>query len=277
MDNIITRVTLLENANVGGALEDILRFSTGDHCTMFKEDHFYQDGRVLYIPSVEDHGIPIHSPISRNELASVLKWIYSFEDFVNITEGDMALAKEVFDQCEGEVPEDVYERIMDERNAETEKNFLRYEAVLFHRTAHVKALADKMLATGEIECKNPDSEVLIEVFILWAKEFDRLHGKESDDFDYEAEFDKFTRKRLLEKFGKKPTEEKKPVTWIAQCVTEQFAWSGFGNSSESAEKALLDYFNCTLGLDYTWEEFVREYNVIQTIHVTPGEGTHIEI
>ena len=109
------KISELEKALLSGkALSDVLPFRDGQDCTIYKADIFRPDDTILYIPDISLNEIPTELALNTDNSLSeasngkwgcmtaeeqirvVLSYCYTGEMFVEICEGDEALAWRLF-------------------------------------------------------------------------------------------------------------------------------------------------------------------------------------
>ena len=98
----------------GKTLSDLLPFRDGQECTIYKADTFRPDDTILYIPDISLNEIPTDlalnidnsmsdasngdwsSMTAAEQIRTVLSYCYTGEMFVEMCEGDEALAWRLF-------------------------------------------------------------------------------------------------------------------------------------------------------------------------------------
>lgn len=109
------KISELEKALLSGkALSEVLSLRDGQDCTIYKADTFRPDDTILYIPDISLNEIPIDlvlnidnsmsdassggwgSMTAAEQIHTVLSYCYTGEMFVEICEGDEALAWRLF-------------------------------------------------------------------------------------------------------------------------------------------------------------------------------------
>lgn len=106
----------------GKTLSELLSFRDGQECTIYKADTFRPDGTILYIPDVDLNEIPTDLPLNTDyslseasngkwdrmtaevQIRMVLSFCYTGEIFVEICQGDEALAWRLFCYCDWQHP-----------------------------------------------------------------------------------------------------------------------------------------------------------------------------
>jgi len=102
---VFTKENLKLLLQQGHTLNDLLAFSAGQDCEIFKSDVFLQGDTVIYIPDVCLNSIPIdHSITNPEELAEVLSYCYTGQDFIEECDGDTENAKRLFCYCDWQHP-----------------------------------------------------------------------------------------------------------------------------------------------------------------------------
>ena len=86
------RYALLGNA----CLKDILTFTDGQDCLMYKGSFFSAPDEVIYIPDTALNGIPLDRQIGVEDSERILSMCYTKADFLAECDGDAALAYRLF-------------------------------------------------------------------------------------------------------------------------------------------------------------------------------------
>ena len=119
------RMKLLE----GHPLTALVMLGPGQDCTIFKADKFSTDDEVIYIPDIELNDIPVNIDLSKDNSMSdssngawpvmqgweqvkvVLSCCYTGADFVELCEGDEALAYRLFCYCDWQHPSSAFPEV----------------------------------------------------------------------------------------------------------------------------------------------------------------------
>lgn len=100
----------------GKTLSDLLSFSPGQECEIYKAPAFYPDNTVLYIPDIDLNEIPIAQPITDPEkLQEVLAYCYTGEDFLTEANGDKDAAKDLFMYVDWQNPSSAWPEVQGDR------------------------------------------------------------------------------------------------------------------------------------------------------------------
>lgn len=82
---------------LGRALSEILEFTDGQDCVIFKSDRFFIDDEVCYIPDVSLNDLPIYKTmLDRDEINRITAACYTGTDFWTEAGGDAILAERLF-------------------------------------------------------------------------------------------------------------------------------------------------------------------------------------
>lgn len=81
----------------GRALSEVLEFTDGQDCIIFKADKFFADNEVCYIPDVDLNEIPIDkTSLSSEIIDEIINYCYTGNDFWTEAGGDAELAERLF-------------------------------------------------------------------------------------------------------------------------------------------------------------------------------------
>ena len=134
----MTRTDLAAGLRKGLCLSELLQFSDGQDCLIFKADRFTTGDHVIYVPDVELNEIPIRVAVNidnsmsdstdgmwgrmtaEGQIRVILSYCYTGDDFVDTCECDEALAYRLFCYCDWQhpisaLPEVAYEDEEDRR------------------------------------------------------------------------------------------------------------------------------------------------------------------
>ena len=94
----MTKSEIHGRLSAGETLDSLLRFRSGQECTIFKADAFQPGDDVLYIPDVALNDCDIDHDLRRNSeaIATILDCCYTGDDFVELCRGNVDLAEELF-------------------------------------------------------------------------------------------------------------------------------------------------------------------------------------
>jgi len=109
----MTKDELASRLRKGEKLQDIIPLVSGQECEMYKAVFFTKGDEILYIPDIELNGIPTASDLSGNEdeIRTVVENCYTGDDFINMCNGNIKLAKELFDYCDWQHPSSAMDEI----------------------------------------------------------------------------------------------------------------------------------------------------------------------
>lgn len=111
---MITKSELRERLEGGETLNEILAFSAGQECEMYKADDFEPGDTVLYIPDIWLNEIPISRELDPEELEEVLSMCYTGEDFMELCGGDAEKADRLFWYCDWQHPSSAVDELDDD-------------------------------------------------------------------------------------------------------------------------------------------------------------------
>lgn len=115
----------------GGKLEDILDFSDGQDCQIYK-DRFFRTlpDNVIYIPDITLNEIPIDRPVSREEIEHILGNCYTKQDFLGECDGDTILAYRLFCYIDWQHPSSAYPEVDYEDEEDKRRAAESYDSAL---------------------------------------------------------------------------------------------------------------------------------------------------
>lgn len=87
----------------GKILSHLFDFTDGQECLIYK-GNFTATDDVIYIPDIYLNEIPINIPLTKERLKDIEYDLYSGNDFINECNGNVRLAKELFDFCDWSHP-----------------------------------------------------------------------------------------------------------------------------------------------------------------------------
>ena len=93
-----------EGFHQGFALADLLTLSPGQDCMMFKAEKFRTDDEVIYIPDMCLNQITAYTVPPESEWKHIIGHCYTGAEFVELCEGDEALAYRLFNYCDWQHP-----------------------------------------------------------------------------------------------------------------------------------------------------------------------------
>lgn len=100
----MTKAELLEGLRNGSALKELLQLSPGQDCTIYKAEKFSIGDEVIYIPDMELNNITTGKSMYEEDAEYTVNRCYSGEDFVDLCDGDDALAYRLWCYCDWQHP-----------------------------------------------------------------------------------------------------------------------------------------------------------------------------
>ena len=88
----------------GHWLDELLKLSDGQDCLIYKAKHFYTNDVIIYIPDVTLNEITAFTVPKPAEVDHIIDKCYSGRDFVNLCDGDEALAYRLWCYCDWQHP-----------------------------------------------------------------------------------------------------------------------------------------------------------------------------
>lgn len=132
----MTKAELRAELMKGRTLDEILHFTDGQECLIFKVDRFVPGDEVLYIPDIDLNQIPVDLDLNRNnsmmdeakhgwgpmtaeeQVTVILSYCYTGDDFINECSGDEEKARYLFDYCDWQHPSSAYPEICDDEEGD---------------------------------------------------------------------------------------------------------------------------------------------------------------
>ena len=110
----MTKEELASRLRKGEKLKDIIPLVPGQECEMYKAVFFTIGDEILYIPDVSLNGISTNEDLSgdEEEIRNVVENCYTGDDFINVCQGNIKLAKELFDYCDWQHPSSAIDEIV---------------------------------------------------------------------------------------------------------------------------------------------------------------------
>lgn len=99
----MTKQEVIEQLKKGKTLSDLFIFTEGQECLIHK-GNFAATDDIIYIPDIYLNKISIDIPLTKEELDDIENDLYSGNDFINECNGNVKLAKELFDWCDWSHP-----------------------------------------------------------------------------------------------------------------------------------------------------------------------------
>lgn len=102
----MTKEELASRLRKGEKLADILPLVAGQECEMYKADSFSIGDEILYIPDVSLNEIPVDADLSKDpeEIEQVIENCYTGNDFIDLCQGNVMNAKDLFYFCDWQHP-----------------------------------------------------------------------------------------------------------------------------------------------------------------------------
>lgn len=97
---------LIEQLHHGEKLDDIIEFTPGQECDIFKEKwRDFENDELIYIPDIYlNEEVICGRPMTEKEINEFGECAYSWQDFLDECNGDIELAKRVFSNCDWQHP-----------------------------------------------------------------------------------------------------------------------------------------------------------------------------
>ena len=104
----------------------------GQECVIFRTNDFSTGDDVIYIPDYDLNGIPCEKDLSGDpeEINEVLGLMYTGKDFVDICDGNEALAERLFWYCDWQHPSSALPELEDDEDAPDPSPALEYSDLL---------------------------------------------------------------------------------------------------------------------------------------------------
>ena len=127
---MMTRAELAEGLAKGKTLESLLDFTDGQDCQIFKASGFSTGEDVIYIPDISLNEIPVDVVLNRDnslrdssggkwgsmtaqkQIQVALSYCYTGESFVEICNGDEALAYRLFQYVDWQHPSSALDEVV---------------------------------------------------------------------------------------------------------------------------------------------------------------------
>ena len=102
----MTKEELRTELQRGRTLDELLHFSRGQECLIFKADEFEPGDEILYIPDIDLNEIPADTDLSCDieGIFDVLGCCYTGDDFIEECDGNAELAERLFWYCDWQHP-----------------------------------------------------------------------------------------------------------------------------------------------------------------------------
>ena len=101
---MIRKGELRERLEGGATLDELLIFTNGQECPIFKAEEFVPGDAVLYIPDIWQNEIDTTSALTGEELEDALGMCYTGDDFIELCDGDAEKAERLFWFCDWQHP-----------------------------------------------------------------------------------------------------------------------------------------------------------------------------
>lgn len=99
----MTKQEVIEQLKKSKTLSDLFIFTEGQECLIHK-GNFAATDDIIYIPDIYLNEISIDVPLTEEDLEDIENDFYSGNDFIKECNGNVALAKELFDWCDWSHP-----------------------------------------------------------------------------------------------------------------------------------------------------------------------------
>lgn len=99
----MTKQEVIKQLKKGKVLSDLFIFTEGQECLIHK-GNFAATDDIIYIPDIYLNEISTNNPLTEEKLEDIENNLYSGNDFINECNGNVELAKELFDWCDWSHP-----------------------------------------------------------------------------------------------------------------------------------------------------------------------------
>lgn len=131
----MTKEEIMDRVKNNEPLANILHFTAGDGCLIYKADHFQPGDQVIYIPDTHLNEVELYDTnLIPEDVRRIEACLYTGDDFIEITCGSKALAERVFDYCDWSHPstaaldlldsDELYEKLNEAINMLTEIDYM---------------------------------------------------------------------------------------------------------------------------------------------------------
>lgn len=111
----MTKEELHRKLCAGKTMDELFHFQVGQECLIHKANTFTTGKEIIYIPDIDLNSVPKDRPLNgKEEIEEVLSLCYTGDDFVEECEGNVELAKCLFDYCDWQHPSSALPEIVDE-------------------------------------------------------------------------------------------------------------------------------------------------------------------
>lgn len=109
----ITKDQAIALLKEGKSIAEIFDLIEYEKYQFYKAKEWDPGDTVLYIPDLWNHGVPAHVSLllSDEDIETMMQLLFTGRDFIEICEGDKAIAKEVFENIDGAMPKEAYEDV----------------------------------------------------------------------------------------------------------------------------------------------------------------------
>lgn len=157
----MTREQLKERLYNGECLNDLLEFTPGQECDIYKAKEWNPGDEVIYIPDIYLNEIPINRPLinspTRNEINEVISNCYTGRDFMELCDNNEELAKDLFDYVDWQHPSSALDEVLEDYENQKELDS-HYGEIEFNNNNFIVKERD--------ECSNPEWMYLCDLFGL---------------------------------------------------------------------------------------------------------------
>ena len=168
----------------GQTVDELFPPIKGQECVIFRTDDFSTGDDVIYIPDYDLNGIPCEKDLSADpeEINEVLGLMYTGKDFLDLCDGDEALAERLFWYCDWQHPSSALQEVADDDDEVAEPDLspsikLAYSATLEEVVA-IANMAGYMEQKEEIHVE--DDEDLTRAIVDMLRK--RYEARDESDF-----------------------------------------------------------------------------------------------
>ena len=104
----MTKADLEAGFRHGHWLDELLKLSEGQDCLIYKANHFRTNDVIIYIPDITLNEITAFTVPKPEEVQHIIGNCYSGKDFVNLCDGDEALAYRLWCYCDWQHPSSAF-------------------------------------------------------------------------------------------------------------------------------------------------------------------------
>lgn len=101
----MTKAELREQLESGKSLDNVLPFTDGQECVIYKMENFEVSDEIIYIPDMGVIDIPIYLPLSDEEIEDVINHCYTGNNFMEIAKNHKKLAVDLWNYIDWQNPD----------------------------------------------------------------------------------------------------------------------------------------------------------------------------